>query len=212
MDEREQDLSWQRSHRGVRNRRDRERARRGLELLARGWGRDRIAAELDMNPSACSRMLTAALEQRAEREGPRVEAARNLMLAQLDVLLAEWLPRALTQIDPMTLEAHPGNFRALEGTLKILAQKARIEGLEQPMRNATPVGDAAQTNVNVHVHSVPTEQRAELQVAVLAQLDTIRNKQRTIEGTLARDITDLGDPAEDDKPGPPPGMTRESAA
>lgn len=212
MDERTQDLAWQRNNRGARNRRDRERARRALELLARGWRRDRIAAELEMNPSACSRMITTALEERAEREGPRVEAARQIMDMQLNVLLGEWLPRSVTHADPVTGEITPGNSKALENTLKILALQARIGGLEQPMRLQVPPGDAPQTNVNVHVHSDGTVQRAEMQVAVLAQLDAMRAKQRTIEGTLAADIVNIGEPDTDDKPGPPAGMERETAA
>ncbi|MET0351569.1 MAG: hypothetical protein ABW067_17375 [Rhizobacter sp.] len=214
MDERDADLAIRpgKKQSSPRMRRNAERGRRALELLARGVPPGRIAAELHMHPAALSRLITEALEVRAEREGPRVEAARLIMQDRLEVMVATWLPLSLPHVDPTTGELKQPNAKAAETTLKILALQARISGLEQPMRMPAPTGDAPQTNVNVHVHSAPDPQRAELQVAVLAQLDTVRAKQRTIEGTLARDVTDLGHPDDDDKPGPPAGMERESAA
>lgn len=196
-----------------------ERENRALEMVVKGMTTRAIAAQLEMSPGAVSVLIRRALEYRAKAIGPTAEAALGLILERYERLLERWWPLATGDyVDPDTqVSENAPSPRALDAVLKILAQQTDlITRLVTASRQAGPEPATGNTFIGgIHAHSAQPAEREQAIDAVLGILTATRDKHVTIEGQLAKartSLTELDGGTADDRPGPPPTHTEETAA
>lgn len=174
-----------------------ERERIALEEYVKGKKYREIGMRLDVTEGAAHKIVHRALARRAEEEGPTVDAARVLYTARLEHLMSQWMPYAdgTYTADPDDDSPVRPDARVGELVLKALDKWAAVMGV----RAAVPAGNGEPGGLG------PDEAAVQINI-VLAQLATVREKARVVEGaftaTGARDAARLG--ADDSKPAPPP--------
>ncbi len=97
--------------------------RRALELRATGMPYEDIAAMLGVPASTAHDWVTRQLERTLGEEVRQVDAARHLELARLDGIFG-----------PQYAKALGGDVRAAETCLKIMERRAKLLGLDAPVK------------------------------------------------------------------------------
>ena len=101
---------------------DIDRARTAFHMRSQGHDYYTIAEELDLvNPKTAERLVLQYLENHVPDED--VSAVRRMEVARLDQLTNVFLPMALT-----------GNNRAAETMLAVMDRRAKLLGLDAPLK------------------------------------------------------------------------------
>lgn len=108
-----------------------ERQLRALELRKAGYSYRAIAEELGISVSAAYRATTRALKRLNEKTQEEAEVVRRLELERLDDLLLAMWPKAQN-----------GDQGAVDRILRIMERRARLLGLDAPLKEETDIGTA----------------------------------------------------------------------
>ncbi len=105
-----------------------ERQRKALELRRAGAQFDAIATQLGYaSPGAAHVAVDSALKRTLQEPA---DAVRRLEVDRLDRLFLAWWPAALQ-----------GDAEACDRVLKIMARRAKLQGLDAPTKNTLTDGD-----------------------------------------------------------------------
>jgi len=180
-----------------------------LEMYASGAKITEIGAELasrfevTAHQASVDRLIRRGLARRAAQEPEKVKVARQMLADRYNRMFEAHMPYALGDATGVP------DVRSAELVLKVLDKIAEIYGVKV----APPVQES-NTTININVPSGADQARTD----ILNALARERDKHLVVEGHLAAAGTGLleltGGTAEDDTPGPPPGVipTQESEA
>lgn len=149
-----------------------EQERRALNLFVEGKTYKDIAARLGVAYSTAHTYVHRGLKRRADQDSEIAEKARAFLQLQIEALMGTWMPRArgLAEVDG---ERIPPDPRAADVMIKLINQYAGITGALSPVR--------VEGEINTNRPLSPDEAVA----AIMAGLQRISDKDKTIEGHLA---------------------------
>lgn len=120
-----------------------QRQQAALELRRAGRGYVEIGNQLGISKSAAHRMVTQALAEARQQIEAEVHELKSEELSRLDGMLAGIWP-----------DARKGNVGAIDRVLKIMERRAKLLGLDAPVK-VSHGGDAAAPPIKgEHVHTL----------------------------------------------------------
>lgn len=122
------------------------REERSLELRIKGKTYQEIADELGITKQGVGKALHRSIEKHRESCIENVEHHRIIELERLEIMLREWMPKAL-DVDEKPSRS---NDRAANVVLKIMKRKAELLGLDAPKTeslNVNAEGNIDQINI-----------------------------------------------------------------
>lgn len=127
-----------------------ERRKKAIALRIAGMDWQGIADQLGYaSRGAACQDVSRALEKNRAEEAEQADLLRHLTVQRYDRLQAAWWPKALK-----------GDPKAAEIVLKVLAQRAKIEGTEVPARLAVEAQVTEVTQQDIALQELVTEMRA----------------------------------------------------
>lgn len=126
-----------------------QRQQAALELRRSGLGYVEIGNQLGIGKSQAHRLVTAALKEAAEQINAEADELRAEEISRLDGMLRGLWP-----------DARKGNVGAVDRVLRIMERRAKMLGLDAPMKLAHGGDKDAPPIGHTHSHELTDEQLA----------------------------------------------------